>query len=70
MSIPNDSQAERGDVLHDFLASYQPQVQELALALRALILRARHVRIAARAEAENPALRTLLETAAAKAPRR
>jgi hypothetical protein len=32
--------------------------------------RARHVRITARAEVENTALRTLLETAAAQVPRR
>jgi hypothetical protein len=131
ISVPNDGQPERGEALNDFLASYPPQVQELALALRVLILRvlpaaieqvdppskiiaygtdrtytglvcaiapyrahvnlmfaqgaelpdpehllegtgkrARHVRITAHAEVENSALRTLLETAAARtAPR-
>ena len=131
MPIPNGVQPETSDTLKDFLASYQPHVQKLALALRALVLnvfpsaieqvdppskiiaygtdrtyaglicaiapykahvnlmfargaelpdpehllegtgkRARHVKITARAEVENPALRTLLETAAAKVPRR
>ena len=129
MSIPNGGPPEASEALSAFLASYSPQVQELALALRALILRvlpsaieqvdppskiiaygtdrtyaglicaiapykshvnlmfahgatlpdpehllegtgkrARHVRITARAEVENPALRTLLETAAARVP--
>jgi hypothetical protein len=131
MSIPDPGQPRSSDTLGDFLASYQPQVQELALALRALIVRvlpaaieqvdppskiiaygtdrtyaglicalapyrahvnlmfaqgatlpdpehllegtgkrARHVRITERADVENPALRTLLEIAAAKVPRR
>ena len=131
MPIPNGVQPETSDTLKDFLASYPPEVQKLALALRALVLnvfpsaiehvdppskiiaygtdrtyaglicaiapykahvnlmfawgaelpdpehllegtgkRARHVKITARAEVENPALRTLLETAAAKVPRR
>jgi hypothetical protein len=124
MSIHDDGQSEGGEALSAFLASYSPEVQALALAVRALILRvvpsaieqvdppskiiaygtdctyaglvcaiapyrahvnlmfalgaelpdpehllegtgkrARHVRITERAEVENPALRTLLETA-------
>lgn len=124
MSIPNVEQPQRGEALHEFIASYHPEVQELVLALRALVLRvlpsaieqvdppskiiaygtdrtyaglicaiapfkahvnlmfargaelpdpdhllegtgkrARHVRVKARAEVENPALRTLLEVA-------
>lgn len=124
MSIPNVEQPQRGEALHEFIASYHPEVRELVLALRALVLRvlpsaieqvdppskiiangtdrtyaglicaiapfkahvnlmfargaelpdpdhllegtgkrARHVRVTARAEVENPALRTLLEVA-------
>ena len=131
MSPPDGGEPETGEAVRDFLASYPPEVQKLALALRVLILRvlpsaieqvdppskiiaygtdrtyaglicaialfkahvnlmfargaelpdpehllegtgkrARHVKITARAEVENPALRTLLETAAAKVPRR
>ena len=39
MPTLNDGQPETSEALSAFLASYSPQVQELALALRALILR-------------------------------
>ena len=129
MSPPDGGEPETSEAVKDFLASYPPEVQKLALALRALVLnvfpsaieqvdppskiiaygtdrtyaglicaiapyrayvnlmfaqgaslpdpehllegtgkRARHVRITERAEVENPALRTLLETAAKAAP--
>jgi hypothetical protein len=125
MESPSAGWAETSDAFNAFLASYPPQIQKLALDLRALVLsvlpsaieqvdppskiiaygidrtyaglvcaiapyrthvnlmfargaelpdpehllegtgkRARHVRITARAEVENPALRTLLEVAA------
>jgi hypothetical protein len=131
MSTTIDRQPENSDALNEFLVPYQPRVQELVLALRALTLRvlpsvleqvdppskiiaygydltcaglicaiapykahvnlmlargaelpdpeqllegtgkrARHVRITAPAEVESPALRTLLEAAAAEVPQR
>jgi hypothetical protein len=39
ISILSGDQPERGEALDQFLASYHPEVQELALALRTLILR-------------------------------
>jgi hypothetical protein len=130
MPTPRRSPSRTSEALNDFLASCPPQVNELALALRALILRvlpsaveqvdppskiiayrtdrtyaglicaiapykahvnlmfaqgasltdpehllkgtgkrARHVRITERASIENPALRTLFETAAARTGR-
>jgi hypothetical protein len=131
MPTPRRSPSRTSEALNEFLAPYPPQVQELVLALRTLILdvlpalveqvdlpskivaygcdrtyaglvcaiapfkahvnlmfaqgailpdpehllegtgkRARHVRITASAEIANPALRTLLETAAARVLRR